>query len=397
VTASADAEVLIAGAGLAGCAVAARLASQGASVLLLERGRFPRDKLCGEFLSPEATGSLARLGLLPELRALGPASVTRFVLTAPRSAPLLRPLLLPGRTARDAELARAGLGLSRLRLDQALARGATAQGATLVEDCRVVAIRPGAPFEVETLESGRRVVRSARVVINAAGRLGGLAGSPPPAGEVVAFRRHCRRGELLEGAVEIHAFPGGYLGLNAVEGGRASACFLARASALREAGGKPELLLAQAARSNAHLAARLEELPPDEEGFLATSGMDFARAAPSSREVFEVGDSAAMIAPVCGDGMAMALRSAELAAPHVIRALGSDSVRAEAIAAYQAAWRAELAPRLRVGRLLQLALMSAVTSRALVATGRALPRLANWVMRRTRGELRAEAALAPST
>src|SRR5687767_8098600 len=60
-----DAEVIVVGAGVAGCAVALHLARRGHSVILLDRSESPRDKVCGEGLMPHGVAALDRLGLLP--------------------------------------------------------------------------------------------------------------------------------------------------------------------------------------------------------------------------------------------------------------------------------------------------------------------------------------------
>jgi flavin-dependent dehydrogenase len=59
-----DFDAIIVGGGPAGSSAAIHLAARGAHVLLAERERFPRAKLCGEFISPECLGHFERLGVL---------------------------------------------------------------------------------------------------------------------------------------------------------------------------------------------------------------------------------------------------------------------------------------------------------------------------------------------
>ncbi|MFN8423192.1 MAG: FAD-dependent monooxygenase [Anaerolineae bacterium] len=120
------ADVVVVGAGPAGSALAALLARGGIDVVLLERDAFPRDKLCGEFLSPEAGQLLAAIGCRDALAALAPP-----VLAAAR-------FTLPSGFALDVPLPGEGWGLSRRALDAALASHAAASGARLLERTEAV-------------------------------------------------------------------------------------------------------------------------------------------------------------------------------------------------------------------------------------------------------------------
>ena len=102
-------DVVVVGAGLAGSGIAAALAQRGWDVLLIDRDRFPRHKVCGEFLSPEAQHSLQALGLLDEVAVLGPVPLHAAAITTPGGATV--EMALPA----DA------WGLSRYALDARLA------------------------------------------------------------------------------------------------------------------------------------------------------------------------------------------------------------------------------------------------------------------------------------
>ena len=73
-----DYDVIIAGGGPAGSSAAIHLATGGARVLLLEQKKFPRAKLCGEFISPECTPHFERLGVAEKMLAAGPALLERL-------------------------------------------------------------------------------------------------------------------------------------------------------------------------------------------------------------------------------------------------------------------------------------------------------------------------------
>ena len=369
-------DVLVAGGGPAGSALAALLAGAGASVILCEKARFPREKLCGEFLSPDGVACVERLGLGDALRCLGPSRIESFLVSAPGA-----------RESLQRELPAPALGLSRRSLDELLLRHAQAEGADVREGCRVLSVA-GAPrgLRVACEIAGRGESLGAKAVLDATGRLGGVRveGDAPEAPEragQVGLQEHRVAASPFPRRVELHAFRGGYVGLNAVEGGRVTCCTLASAERLRRAG-SPEGLLDEAAKENAMLRERLATLGP-RDGELRSTARSTRRRRRSG-VALTIGDAAGMIAPACGDGMSMALRSAELAAPLVLAHLAGlswDETRRR----WEASLQAEMSRRLRWGRALEAALLRPWSARAMVGAGRLLPGIADAVARATRG------------
>jgi flavin-dependent dehydrogenase len=98
-----------------------------------------------------------------------------------------------------------------------------------------------------------------------------------------------------------------------------------------------------------------------------------------------VGDAALMLPPLCGDGIAMALRSAELCAPLADAFLQGKMTTGEWAAAYRRAWRAEFGARVRLGRWMQRALLVPALADGLLATGALFPALADYLVQATRG------------
>lgn len=336
-------DVAVLGGGPAGSALAALLARAGRRPVLLERDRFPRRKVCGEFLSMEAQGLLVRIGCAEAVRALGPAVIerSRFYTAAGHAA--------------EFPLGAAAWGLSRWAFDAALFRHAQECGATAFEGADVVgsAVQDGsARLEVELNlpgEAPRRATLEARTVVDARGR------PPAPAGDgpfFIGYKRHHRPKpgrspeDILRGAVEVHLFPGGYCGLNAVEGGAVNVCLLARGEwlAALESPRWDGVAQALAARSPS-LRRRLESLLPDG----PPSAVARVRIPPpEAPRSLAVGDAAGMIAPLCGDGQAMALESALL-----LSDLMSRTEPSRLAEEWSRAWSRRFAARIRVGRALQ--------------------------------------------
>jgi flavin-dependent dehydrogenase len=380
------ASVAIVGGGLAGSALAALLARDGRRPVLLERDRFPRQKLCGEFLSMESQALLKRIGCLDAVLALCPAVITgaRFFSPSGRSI--------------EIDLGAKALGLSRVALDEALFRHAQQSGALAFEGAAVTRMNEdadGVLLEIErSLPAGTRTKRHLRVdrVIAAYGRRSGLdrplnRGFLRRRSPYVGYkRRHALLMEAgavateLRGTVEIHLFDGGYCGVNVVDDGAVNVCLLAEERVIAEAGSSLRRdATALLARLSPSLRGRIEALRPDGEP-LAAAQLTFTAKEPSSGSIVFIGDAAGMIAPLCGDGQAMALESALLLADLMARSPGADLPRL-----WDEQWHRRFALRLRTGRWLQALLMKPRAAEAVVRILKPWPVLARPLLARTRG------------
>ena len=209
------------GGGLAGAAFAVELARNGAPVSVLEGTRGPHHKVCGEFLSAEAQGLLAYLGL--ELDALGATSVSRFRLAT------------GGRQA-QAPLPFRGAGLSRYRLDQVLLQAAEEAGAIVERGVTVSEMKPSEGSV--TLRAGSRKF-TAKAVALATGKHA-LRQFPRPPSDMVGFKLQLRLTadalSTLENVVQLVMFNGGYVGALIVENRLVSLCWVLHAALLKRIG-----------------------------------------------------------------------------------------------------------------------------------------------------------------
>jgi flavin-dependent dehydrogenase len=380
--APADYDAVVVGAGLAGSSVALDLARRGWRVLLVEAERYPVHKMCGEFLSPETRGLFRALGVEREIDASGAVPIRRVAITSPAGA--VWRASLPGEAT----------GLSRWALDPILVDAAVRAGAEGVQAAAVRSVRGDADggFRVAYGAGGAAREARARLVVGAFGkrsrldkRLGRDSGGRGAG--FVAFKMHYE-GADLDDWVELHAFDGGYCGMSHVEGGRVNACLIARTEVLRAAGGSFEAMREGVMRSNAALAARFDRLRPVMERPVAIARVAFETKGLVAGGVLMVGDTAAMIAPLCGDGMAMALRSAEILAPLADRYLAGEATHAALAREYERRWRREFAGRLRLGRALQAALFRPSVARAGLAALDRLPALGRYFIAATRDRAR---------
>lgn len=371
-------DLAILGAGPAGSALALRLARRGFRVVAVEQRAVPAPKLCGEFLSAEAVARLAELDLLAALSPqAAPAEIRTVRLTAPRAPEVVH------------RLEPASLGLSRLALDAALAGAAAAAGAEMRPRWRAIAVtRRDAVLAIRGVTaSGAHDEIVARTVVGAFGKAERLGDPTRGAaaeggGRFIAWKAH-HTGASPRETVELHAFAGGYVGVGPIEGAGVNVCGIATRTAFERAGSSVAALAAAAARENPALAARLaglERLEPD----LTAAAMPFRRRSPTAGDLLLVGDAAAIIAPLCGDGIGMALSGAALAEPLLALHLEGRLSRAAMLAEYAGRWRRAFSRQLAIGSGLQRLLLAPAGAAWALRLGSIAPPLVGWLVRNTR-------------
>lgn len=370
-------DAIVIGGGLAGSSAALQLARREYRVLLAEKDTFPRHKLCGEFLSPETQSSFHRLGVLEAIREAGAHPIERAHLTASNGA------------TTDHRLPGMALGLSRYRLDELLFHHACLAGAEGWTGARGKKVK-GSLDDGFIVQIGDETVE-ARLVIGAYGRRGRLDRTldRPFLNEqtpYVAFKAHYAGPSppSSPGTIELHSAPGGYCGLAPVEDGRINVCWMGTTDALQEAGGSPEEMLEQTLRQNPVLDRRLQPLTRVNDHFEAVSQVPLMAKTCFAGDVCLIGDSAGMIAPLCGDGMAMALESAERAVPLASDLLEGRRSPSSFRSAYRERWTRAFGRRMQLGRWIHAAAFRPIFSRLLVSTLRLFPPLARWLIRSTR-------------
>lgn len=371
-------DAVIIGGGLAGCSTALQLAQRDHDVLLVEQSTYPRHKLCGEFLSPEAQSSFRRIGVLDKVSEVGASTLRRTVMTAPNGA------------VTEHRLPNTGLGLSRYRLDQLLFRRACTAGVEGRPGTRVTDVEGSLSkgFVVE-MESGST---ETRLVVGAHGRRGILDRTlERPFLEqttpYVAFKAHYAgpAATKLQDTIELHSAPGGYCGLSPVEDELVNVCWIGRSEGLLQAGGTPEAMLNERLRRNPVLDERLQSLTRVSERFEAVSQVPLMPKSRFADDVCMVGDAAGMIAPLCGDGMAMALQTADLVTPLASAFLADRLSPSSFRTRYEDQWTAAFGTRMRLGRWIHAAAFRRGAAQCLIQSLRLFPPVARWLIRKTRG------------
>lgn len=365
-------DVIVIGAGLAGCSAAIQLARRGWRVLLLEQQRYPAHKLCGEFLSVEVIANFSHLGILDAVQKAGAHPINHTLITTSSGARFEQ--TLPG----------TALGLSRYQLDLMLFEQAMAVGAICYDGALVRKVEGN--FEDRFLVTTNQGEFQSRSVLAAHGKRSSLdtqlerpfvrRSSP-----WVAFKAHCT-GLELPGVIELHAFPGGYCGLSAIETGQVNLCWIGHRSILQS--GEDHNLPA-ALSANPMLRDRLRNLEYDSPQKHRLRQISFALKGNFDGDICMIGDTAGMITPLCGDGMAMALRTAEMAVPLLSDFLTGKLSAANFKQQYQQFWQQEFQGRLRLGRLLHGGFIQPQLANISVSLCHTFPVLANWIIQNTRG------------
>jgi geranylgeranyl reductase family protein len=355
-------DVAIVGAGPAGASAAIRLAQNGLKVLLVEQKKFPRAKLCGEFISPECLTHFAELNVLDEMSIAGGVKLDRTVFYARNG----RSVTVPSEWFKAGSHA---LGLSRAEMDHQLLTGARKAGAHVLEETRAVDLL----FDTENVRGVRlRDTRretfdvKARVTIDATGRARVLSREVEKAAdhrkhkraEFVAFKAHLQGANIPDGDCEIYTYPGGYGGCSRVEKGLYNLCFIISSEIAKKLTGDASEVLSKVVLTNKRAEHSLagSRIVDD---WLAVPIESYGRADLSPAEgLLTVGDAAAFIDPFTGSGILLALESAKIAARVIVDEFNKDeSVRSfEIIAAeYRTQHSAAFDRRLHISSLVRYA------------------------------------------
>ncbi len=365
-------DIIILGGGPAGLTAALHLSQNNIEVLVIEKQTYPHHKVCGEYLSNEIRPYLDSLGVcLPN-----PVEINNLLISTIKGT-FLKTMLPLG-----------GLGISRFALDNTLYLKALEQGASFsFETVKEISFNAGT-FEVITASEMKY---KARIVIGAYGKRSSLdkklqCDFIKKKSPWLGVKGHYSHDDFPDDLVALHNFEGGYAGLSKTETGAINFCYLVNYKSFERYKDIDHFNKFVVAK-NPFLSQFLRSATPLFNTPLSIAQVSFHRKQTVAQHVLMCGDTAGLIHPLCGNGMAMAIHSAKMVSELILTGLNARSFnRPELERAYQRKWHATFSKRLSTGRLLQAALLQPILAHTLMKIIIRSPSLLKRLIEQTHGQ-----------
>ena len=368
-------DILIAGGGLAGLISAICLSEAGLDVVLVEKKAFPFHKVCGEYISNEVVPFLDSIGCYPQ--QLKPATITNFLLSEPGGKAVKMPLDL------------GGFGLSRYQFDHFLYEKAKERGTEFLLRTKILAVEQEKDSFKVSLSKGEEV--EVRMVIGAWGKRSTVDSTLNRSffrqrTDYIGVKYHIKASHLPDDEVALHNFPGGYCGISKIEDGTWNMCYLGSKRRLKH-WGSLEAMEEKDLGQNPFLRRILREAEYLYDKPEVINEINFSRKGLVDQGVLMAGDTAGLITPLCGNGMAMAIHAGKLVSETMLEHWPLKADGREALEeAYKNAWQKLFARRLWVGRQTQRLFGSNLSSALAVNCLRTFKPLGKLVMQQTHGK-----------
>ena len=324
-----DFDAAIVGAGPAGSATAIALVQRGYAVALVDKRQFPREKLCGDFVNPINWPIFRELGVAQRILAQPHAAVTGFRLTSDSGVDAQA--LFSSRTRQP----QFGLGMRRERLDQVLLERARSLGVTVHLGGRIENLARSE--QGWRLQAGGDESWHARALIGADGRNSWVARqlgmNTTTEGRCIGFQVRLQSPGVVADKVEIHLFPGGYVGLIGLGDGTINLC-LSIDKQMLPSERVGEFLLTKCLPRNPYLKKLLDRSTSASE-FRSAYPVYFPRRRCIANGALLVGDAARVSEPVTGEGIYFAMRSGLLAAETIHEALAYSDFSVNNLRSYE--------------------------------------------------------------
>ncbi|WP_223826557.1 NAD(P)/FAD-dependent oxidoreductase [Flagellimonas sp. S3867] len=334
-------EVIIVGGGLAGLTAALDLARRGKQVLLIEKNKYPNHKVCGEYVSNEVRPYLQKLGL--ELNTMSLPQIDTLQLSTSKGSAI------------EVELPLGGFGISRYKFDNELYQLGLNNGVEFLHETAVDIMFDNDEFQVRTLENNSF---KSKVVLGAHGKRSNLDLTlkrrfTQEKSPWLAVKCHYLNTEQPANLVSLHNFEGGYGGLSQIEEGKVNFCYLVKYENFKSEGDITSFN-EQVVSENPFFQNFLSNSTAIFEKPQTIAQISFHRKEPVENHILMCGDTAGLIHPLCGNGMAMAIQSAKIAADQVVNFLENPNFsRTDMEGSYKSLWNENFRRRLWMGRQLQ--------------------------------------------
>jgi len=367
------ASVIIVGGGLAGLTSAIHLSKMGIAVILIEKNEFPKHKVCGEYISNEVLPYLEWLDI--KVSQLSPTKISQLEFSTENGKSI------------KIELPLGGFGVSRYALDAFLYKKAVENGCVILQDTVEDIVFSENQFAVRTSEN---TVLKAEIVIGAFGKRSNIdqqlnRSFIQKKSSWLAVKAHYS-GNFPTNLVGLHNFKGGYCGVSKVENDAINICYLADYDTFKKHKNIQEYQK-DVISKNPHLKLILDSSTMIFEKPLTISQISFEKKRAVENGILMIGDTAGLIHPLCGNGMAMAIHSAKIASNLVTAYyMGEITSRTSLEKKYMEQWNYNFNSRLKMGRILSKILEKQKLSESLMRIVVRFPFVLKIIIRKTHGK-----------
>ena len=365
-------DVVIVGGGLAGLCNAIHLAKFKKSVLLIEKNEYPKHKVCGEYISNEVLPYLNYLGINPF--DFGAVQIDEFQLSTTKNQLI------------SAKLPLGGFGISRYTLDHILAEKAKETGVVFLQDTVVNIHFENDVFSIETKENQKF---NSKICIGAFGKRSTLdvkmgrefikKKSP-----YLGVKIHVK-GNFSNHLVALHNFKGGYCGVSKVENDVMNLCYITNYSAFKKYKNIDDFQ-ENVVFKNQYLKRIFQNSKPIWDKPLSISQISFETKNPLENHMLMCGDAAGMIHPLCGNGMSMAIQSAQIVSPKILDFLDKKITRNQLEKLYIREWNHQFKWRLKMGHFIAMLFRKDKLANFLLQMLKIMPFLLPKIIKQTHGK-----------
>ena len=366
-------DVIIIGGGLAGLCNAIHLSKFGKKVLLIEKNEYPKHKVCGEYISNEVLPYLAFLDINPF--DFGAVKIENFKLSTTKNSVI------------SAKLPLGGFGISRYKLDFILSEKAKENGVVILQDSVLNVDFQNNIFTVETKENNLFL---SEICIGAFGKRSLLdvkmeRNFIKKKSPYLGVKIHVK-GDFPENLVALHNFKGGYCGVSKVENNAINLCYITSFSSFKKHKNIDDFQ-ENVVFKNTFLKEIFQKSKPIWEQPISISQISFETKKPVENHMIMCGDSAGMIHPLCGNGMSMAIQSAQIAATLILDYLkGEIPVRDHLEKSYIRQWNKQFKWRLKAGHFIAMLFRKDKIASILLSILKELPFLLPIIIKQTHGK-----------
>ena len=366
-------DVIIIGGGLAGLCNAIHLSKYGTNVLLIEKNEYPKHKVCGEYISNEVLPYLNFLDINPF--DFGAVKIDKFQLSTTKNKLI------------TAKLPLGGFGISRYELDFVLSEKAKENGVLVVQDLVINVGFHKDTFSVATKENHSF---TAKICIGSFGKRSLLdikmeRDFIQKKAPYLGVKIHVK-GNFPNDLVALHNFKGGYCGVSKVENNAINLCYITNYAAFKKYKNIDDFQ-ENVVFKNQFLKEIFQHTTPVFEKPLSISQISFETKKPVENHMIMCGDSAGMIHPLCGNGMSMAIQSAQIASPLILNYLkGNHMTRNELEKRYISQWNAQFKWRLKAGHFIAMLFRKEKIAAILLQVLKRIPFLLPIIIKQTHGK-----------